>query len=73
MSEPNMQDAVIEHQVKEKAAKEECAFWDSVGDTEIDEWYSQMEQDAEQWEREQDKRGNFIEDYRQRYLEEICE
>ena len=73
MSEPNMQDPVINQDVKEKAEKEECAFWDSVGDTEVDDWYQRMELDAQKWERDQEKRGNFIEDYRQRQLEELCE
>ena len=68
-----MQDPIINHEVKEKMESEEAAFWDSVPDNEVDDWYNRMEQAAEAWEREQEKRGNFIEDDYQRSLEELCE
>ena len=45
---------------------EEIAFWDSYADTEVDDWYFQMELAAALWEEEQEFRGIYF--YKLNYL-----
>ena len=73
MSEPNTQDAAINHEVKEKMKQEEATFWDNVADNEVDEWYAHMEQAAEAWADEQEAKGITPDDEERRALEELCE
>ena len=52
--------------------KEEIAFWDSYADTEVDDWYEQMELAAAQWVQEQEEIGISLGDAEQRWLEDLC-